>query len=133
MTRRRTSTTTRTYVGPMAGWWRRSPHFRRYMLREASALFLLVYALMLLVGLVRLTQGEAAFEAWRAALDTPLSVLWHLLALAMVAYHSLTWFQVMPKTLPRLPVKAAWITTSGITLTVVLSASVLAGIRWALP
>ena len=117
----------------MTGWWRRSPHFRRYMLREASALFLLVYALMLLVGLVRLTQGEAAFEAWRAALDTPLSVLWHLLALAMVAYHSLTWFQVMPKTLPRLPVKAAWITTSGITLTVVLSASVLAGIRWALP
>ena len=133
MTRGRTSTSTRTYVRPMAGWWRRSPHFRRYMLREASALFLLVYALMLLVGLVRLTQGEAAFEAWRAALGTPLSVLWHLLALAMVAYHSLTWFQVMPKTLPRLPLKAAWITTSGITLTVVLSASVLAGIRWALP
>jgi len=82
---------------------------------------------------VRLAQGQATFEAWRAALDTPLSILWHLLALAMVAYHSLTWFQVMPKTLPRLPVQAAWITASGIALAVVLSALLLAGIRGVLP
>lgn len=124
---------TRTYVRPMAGWWRRHPHFRRYMLREASALFLVAYALVLLVGLVRLAQGEAAFEAWRAALGAPLSILWHVLALAMVAYHGLTWFAVMPKTVPRLPVKPAWITGAGIALSVVLSATVLAAIRWAVP
>lgn len=102
------------------------------MLREASALFLVAYALVLLVGLVRLSQGEAAFDAWRAALASPLSVLWHVLALAMVAYHSLTWFTVMPKTLPRLPLKPAWITGTGIALTVLLSTALLAGLRWGL-
>ena len=122
----------RTYVRPMAGWWRRHPHFRRYMLREASAVFLVAYALVLLVGLVRLAQGPAAFDAWRAALNSPLSVLWHVLALAMVAYHSLTWFSVMPKTLPRLPLTPAGIRGAGIALAVVLSAALLAGIRWAL-
>lgn len=103
------------------------------MLREASAVFLVAYALVLLVGLVRLAQGEAAFEAWRATLGAPLSILWHGLALAMVAYHSLTWFAVMPKTMPRLPVRPAWITGAGIGLAVLLSAAVLAAIRWAVP
>ena len=131
MTHRRPDT--RTYVRPMAGWWRRNPHFQRYMLREASAVFVVVYALVLLVGLLRLAQGEAAFEAWRAALGTPLSFLWHLTALPMVAYHSLTWFQVMPKTMPRLPVRPGWITACGITLSVALSAALVAGIRWASP
>ena len=123
----------RTYVRPMTAWWRRSPYFRRYMLREASAIFLVGYALVLLVGLVRLAQGEAAFDAWRAALGTPLSIVWHLLVLAMVIYHSVTWFQVMPKTLPRLSVKPGWITASGMAVAAVFSVSLLAAIRWALP
>ena len=65
---------TRGYVRPMTGWWLRTPRFRRYMLREASALFLVAYALVLLVGLLRLAQGEAAFALWRAALGHPLAI-----------------------------------------------------------
>lgn len=124
---------TRAYVRPMAGWWRRSPQFRRYMLREASAVFLVAYALVLLLGLVRLAQGEAAFEAWRSALGAPLSILWHVLALAMVAYHSVTWFLVMPKTMPRLPLPPAWITGAGLALAGLLTAAVLAILRWGVP
>ena len=114
------------YVRSMRGWWRRNPYFLRYMLREASALFLIGYALTLLYGLVRLSQGAAAFEAWRAALAAPWSVALHGLALLFVAYHSVTWFQVMPKTMP-LPARA--VTAAGVMATLLLSLLVLAWLR----
>jgi len=94
--------TPRTYVRPMAGWWRRNPHYRAYMLREASSLFVAAYALVLLSGLARLLQGRDAFEAWREALATPWAVAFHLVALAFFVCHAWTWFAVMPKTMPLL-------------------------------
>jgi fumarate reductase subunit C len=84
----------------MRGWWRRNPFYRRYMLREATALFVALYALVLLVGLARLAQGREAYEAWRAALATPAALGFHAVALAALVYHAWTWFAVMPKTLP---------------------------------
>lgn len=123
--------TGKTYVRPMAGWWRRNPYFGRYMLREASALALTAYALVLLAGLASLARGEAAFEAWRAMLATPLSIGLHALALPLLAYHSLTWFQVMPKTAPRLPVAPGLITAGGLAASAVLSLLILALIGWA--
>jgi fumarate reductase subunit C len=69
----------KTFVRPMAGWWRKNPYFVRYMIRESSSVFLAIYAVILLVGLLRLTQGEAAYDAWRAALMSPVSILFHWL------------------------------------------------------
>jgi fumarate reductase subunit C len=117
------------YVRPMRGWWRRNPHFLRYMLREASALFLTGYALTLLFGLFRLSQGAAAFEAWRATLAAPWAIGLHVLALGFVAYHSWTWFQVMPKTMPPLPLPARAVSAAGVAATVLLSLLVLAWLR----
>ena len=54
----------RPYVRPMDGWWKRNPFFIRYMAREVTAVFVAAYAVVLLVGLVRLAQGEAAFNGW---------------------------------------------------------------------
>ena len=90
----------RTYVRPMRAWWRRNPFYRAYMLREGTALFVAAYAVVLLVGLARLAQGRAAYEAWRAALTSPLALGFHVVALAAFVYHAWTWFAVMPKTLP---------------------------------
>lgn len=53
--------------------WGRSVHRRRYMRRELTSVFLIAYALVLLFGLWRLSQGEAAFEAWRASW----AIHWH--------------------------------------------------------
>ena len=123
MSRHRTRV--RRYVRSMDGWWRRDPAFMRYMLREASAVALTAYALVLLAGLACLLHGAAAFEAWRAMLASPLSIGLHGLALPLVAYHSLTWFQVMPKTAPRLPFPAAWLTSAALLLAVALSLAVV--------
>lgn len=92
------------YVRPMAGWWRRNPFFMRYMAREASAVFLAIYAVILLIGVYRLSQGTAAYDAWLAALTNPLAIAFHGIALLAVAYHAYTWWKVMPKTMPMLHV-----------------------------
>jgi fumarate reductase subunit C len=65
---------TRTYVRPMRGWWRHNPYYRAYIVREMSALFVALYALVLLTGLFRLSQGRAAYDGWRASLATPWAV-----------------------------------------------------------
>jgi hypothetical protein len=57
----------KTYVRPMGGWWRRDPYFTRYMIREASSVFLAIYAIVLLVGLLRLTQGRKPTTPARGA------------------------------------------------------------------
>ena len=125
----------RTYVRPMAGWWRRNPYFVRYMIREASSVFLAIYAVILLVGLYRLMQGEAAWNAWRAAMATPLSAVFHWLALFTVGYHAYTWWKVAPKTAPDLrfrgkPLPEIVITGGGWLATLGASVVVYILVRW---
>ena len=90
----------RAYLRPMQGWWRRDPFFLRYMVREATALGVLVYAVVLTVGIVRLAYGEAAWNGWLAALRTPGSLLLHVALLVAMVVHARSWFEIMPKTLP---------------------------------
>jgi fumarate reductase subunit C len=90
----------KTYVRPMGSWWLRNPFYRWYMLRELSCAFITAYALILLRGLMSLTEGREAFDAWRGSLGSPWAVGFHVIALLMVTYHAWTWFKVMPKTLP---------------------------------
>ena len=125
----------RTYVRPMQGWWRKNPYFVRYMIREGSSVFLAAYAVILLVGLYRLTQGEDAYEGWLAALMSPWSILFHWLALATVSYHAYTWWKVAPKTAPDLriggrPFPEILITAGGCAATVAASVLLYAIVRW---
>ena len=85
--------------------WGRSVHRRRYMRRELTSVFLIAYALVLLFGLWRLSQGEAAFEAWRASLGHPLALAGHAAIFIAALYQTISWFQVMPRTLPDSQVK----------------------------
>ena len=125
----------RTYVRPMAGWWRRNPYFVRYMIREGSSVFLAVYAFILLVGLFRLTQGQAAWDAWRAALASPVSLVFHWLALLVVSYHAYTWWKVAPKTAPDLRFRGKSlpeiaITGGGLAATIGASVLIYVLVRW---
>ena len=88
------------FVRPMAGWWRRDPFFMRYMLREATAVAVAAYAVVLCVGVVRLAQGEAAWNGWLAALRSPWSLALHVVLLIAMFIHAKSWFEIMPKTMP---------------------------------
>jgi fumarate reductase subunit C len=121
--------TTPTWQRPMRGWWR-DPYFGRYMLREASALFIGGYALVLLAGLACLWIGDDAYAGWRAALASPWSIALHGVAFGFALWHSWTWFQVMPKTAPPLPVGERAITAGGVAAAVVASVAVFALAAW---
>jgi fumarate reductase subunit C len=121
----------RPYVRSMAGWWRRDPYFLHYMLREATAVFVAAYGVILLFGLIRLNQGEAAYQGWLQALKSPWSILFHCLVFATFVYHTWSWFRIMPKTMPMImlggnKLKPAVITGGGLAAAVVACASVLA-------
>jgi fumarate reductase subunit C len=88
------------YVRPMGAWWRGNAYLTRYLARELTSLAVAAYALVLLVGLVRLAQGEAAYAAWLEALRSPASIVFHAVLLVAFIVHTWTWFSIMPKTMP---------------------------------
>ena len=81
-------------------WWLARPRYIRYMAREVSCIFIAAYTTVIVVGLVRLSQGAAAWDAFLEALQTPVSVAFHVLALAFALYHTATWFKLTPKAMP---------------------------------
>jgi fumarate reductase subunit C len=89
----------RPYVRPMQGWWKGNAFFVRYMVREVTAVAVWIYALILTVGVLRLGQGEAAWNAWLEALKSPLSLALHLALLISMVVHTHSWFEIMPKTM----------------------------------
>ncbi|HEY6356485.1 MAG TPA: fumarate reductase subunit C [Burkholderiaceae bacterium] len=126
------------YVRPMHGWWRRDPFFVRYMVREVTAVAVLAYAIVLTVGVVRLTQGEAAWNGWLQALRSPWSLLLHAVLLVSMFVHAKSWFEIMPKTMPMMViggrrVSASTITRSGWAATAIASIVLLMLAWWLRP
>lgn len=124
------------FVRPMTHWWRRDPYFVRYMWREATALAVAAYAVVLMVGVWRLAQGQAAFDGWLQALRSWPSIVFHLVLLAAMVLHAVSWFEIMPKTMPMLflrgeRVAAATITRAGLAAAAAAALALLA-VAWML-
>lgn len=120
----------RPYVRPMDGWWMRDRWFMRYMAREATAVFVVAYALILLVTVLRLREGRDSFDAWVAILTSGPAIAFHGLLLAAFLWHTITWFAIMPKTMPPIVVGGhklapGTITAAGLAASVVVSAAVI--------
>ena len=125
----------RPYVRPMAGWWRKNPWFIEYMVHEGTALFVAIYALILLMSVVVLGNGEAAWNRWLEFLTSPLCIFVHVVLMIAFVYHTWTWFNIMPRTLPPITingerVKPATIVITGLTASVVASLTVFAIALW---
>jgi fumarate reductase subunit C len=85
---------------PRASWFLRQPRYLRYMAREVSCIFIGTYALLIVVGLERLSAGRAAYEAFLAALASPPSLVFHAAALPFALFHSTHWFKVTGQVMP---------------------------------
>ena len=92
----------RPYIRPVSrvGWWFTEARYIRYMMRELSSLFIGAYTIVLSVGLYRLAQGQAEFEAFVERLLGPAGMSLATITLIFAAYHTYTWFQVTPKAMP---------------------------------
>jgi fumarate reductase subunit C len=85
---------------PRVRWFFQHPRYLRYMARELTCVFIGAYTLLLVVGLKRLSEGQAAYEAFLESLKSPASIVFHVIALVFAVYHSATWFNLTPKALP---------------------------------
>jgi len=81
-------------------WWLVQPRYIRYMAREVSCVLIGAYSAVVIIGLLRLSEGAPAWNAFLECLQKPTSVAFHLLALAFALYHTTTWFNVTPKAMP---------------------------------
>jgi fumarate reductase subunit C len=82
-------------------WWAQPP-YRAYTVRELCGVVLAIYAAILLAGLICLACGPDAYEGYRHFLASPWSLSIHLVLLAAMLWHAWTWFQILPKTMPKL-------------------------------
>ena len=125
----------RPYVRSMAGWWRKNPWFIEYMVHEGTALFVAIYALILLASIIVLGNGEAAWNRWLEFLTNPLCIFVHVVLMIAFLYHTWTWFNIMPRTLPPIiingeRVKPATIVITGLAASVAASLIVFAIAFW---
>ncbi|MFZ1643064.1 MAG: fumarate reductase subunit C [Candidatus Contendobacter sp.] len=81
-------------------WFLSHPRYKRYMAREVTCIFIGAYTILLIVALMRLSQGPDAFQAFLNALRSPLGVLFNLAVLVAAVYHSTSWFNVTPQAMP---------------------------------
>ena len=116
----------------MDGWWRRDPFFIRYMAREATAPFVAAYAIVLLAGIVSLAYGADAYEDWLEALGSPGWIVAHVILVAVFAYHTYTWFQIMPKTMPAVVVRGRKLAPEAITFAGIAAAVIASLALWVL-
>lgn len=89
------------YERSMKGWYVHArPAYWFYLVRELTCVAVGYYALLVIYGLFQLHAGEEAFNAFMACLRSPLAIILNLVAAALIAFHAITWFMVMPKTMP---------------------------------
>ncbi|MBL8529228.1 MAG: hypothetical protein JNL68_16200 [Burkholderiales bacterium] len=81
-------------------WFFRQARYMRYIGREVTCIFIGAYTLLLVCAVMRLSEGQAAYEAFLEALRSPASILFQLVALAFALYHTFTWFNVTPQAMP---------------------------------
>jgi fumarate reductase subunit C len=116
-------------------WWLQKWSYARFVLRELTSVSVAFFAVVFLWLLHALGQGPEAYARALDRLSTPLFVLLAVIGLALVLYHTLTWFAVAPAAMvvrvkgKRLPDSvvagahfAAWAVTSAIVAWLVLGA-----------
>jgi fumarate reductase subunit C len=81
-------------------WYFKHPRYLRYMSREVTCVFIGAFALLLLCAVERLSQGQAAYESFLAALKGPWSALGLLIVLIFAVHNTTSWFNVTPKAMP---------------------------------
>jgi fumarate reductase subunit C len=90
------------YVRPVSktGWFLKQPRYMRYMSREVTCIFIGALALLMVCAVERLSRGQAAFDAFIAALKGPGSFVAMALILAFAVHNATNWFNVTPKAMP---------------------------------
>jgi fumarate reductase subunit C len=73
-------------------WWLSRPGYIRFMIREATSVFIAIFLIEFLVMVHAVAQGPDAYAAAVGRLASPGWVIFNVVALVFALYHTVTWF-----------------------------------------
>jgi succinate dehydrogenase subunit C len=113
---------------PSRMWWLRRGPYRRFAVREATAVFAGAFSVLLLLLLFALSRGRPAYEGFLRWLQLPAIVALSGVILVATVYHTATWFRltshIQVVRLGRRVVPRGVVTFGLVTLWLALSAAV---------
>lgn len=78
-------------------WWLQKPSYTKFILRELSSIAVAFYAVVLVLLVAAVDAGPDDYDALLELFKSPISIALHVVALAFVLLHSITWFNLAPK------------------------------------
>ena len=78
-------------------WFTKNSYYRRYMVREFSCVLIGLYVINLMAGIVALASSPIHWGLWVASQYNPVMILVAIASLVAGIWHTVTWFQTMPK------------------------------------
>lgn len=107
-------TVNRTYKKKMPIlWWANRLSSIRFITRELTSLAVAFFAVELLFFIRSLSVGPEAYASFMETMRSPVWIALHIIVLAGLIYHSITWFNLAPKAMVlkvgEKPVPGAWV------------------------
>jgi fumarate reductase subunit C len=119
---------------PSRTWWLRAGPYRRFALREATAVFAAAFSVILLLLLFALSRGRPAYEGFLRWLQLPAIVALSGVILVATVYHAATWFRltshILVVRLGRRVVSRGVVTFGLVTLWLAVSAAIVYFTIW---
>src|SRR5216684_5122672 len=78
-------------------WWLARWPYLKFILREASSVFVAWTVVFALLQIRALTRGPAAYAEFQHWLRSPLLLALNVVSLLFVIFHAVTWFNLAPK------------------------------------
>jgi fumarate reductase subunit C len=87
-----------TYRQPVSRlWWLKKRTYFLFVMRELSSLFVAWFAVFLMVLVLAIGRGEAAYQRFLDWAASPVVVVVNVVALAFSGLHTVTWFALTPQ------------------------------------
>jgi fumarate reductase subunit C len=78
-------------------WWLTRWPYLKFILREASSVFVAWIVIVTLLQIQALSRGPAEYAEFQNWLRNPLVLLLNVISLFFVIFHAVTWFNLAPK------------------------------------
>jgi fumarate reductase subunit C len=90
------------YRPEMGAYWYfdRWPYLK-FMLREASSIFVAWFAIVILLQLNAVISGPTAYANFQRWMATPVVFIVNVIAFVFICFHAVTWFMLVPRVMAR--------------------------------
>ena len=75
-------------------WWLERWEYLRFVLREISSVFVAYFVVLMLMQILAVSRGPAAYDKFQNLLRNPLVIALNIVSFLFVVFHSITWFNL---------------------------------------